>query len=170
MDRMFTPWRLPYLQGMTGNEGCLFCRVVDEKRDADNLILHRGASCFVIINLYPYSSGHLMVVPGRHLGHLADATTQERAEVMETVAHCESVLEKAYTPHGMNIGLNLGRSAGAGVVGHLHVHLVPRWDGDNNFASVIGNTRIVPETPPQTYQRLLPLFATGPSGAGETAP
>jgi ATP adenylyltransferase len=166
MDRMFTPWRLPYLQSMTGKEGCLFCRVVDETRDDENLILHRGAASFVIINLYPYSSGHLMVVPRRHLGHLSDATSEERAELMESVARCESVLREAYEPHGMNIGLNLGRSAGAGVVGHLHVHLVPRWEGDNNFASVIGNTRIVPETPPQTYQRLTPLFS-GPSGAGE---
>ena len=164
---MFTPWRLPYLQSMRKDMSCLFCGVRDEDRDGENLILQRGQECFVIINLYPYSSGHLMVVPNRHLGHLADARVDERTALMETVARCESILRTAYEPHGMNVGMNLGRAAGAGVVGHLHIHLVPRWEGDNNFASVIGETRIVPETPPQTYERLLPLFAT-PSGAGET--
>lgn len=167
MDRMFTPWRLPYLQSLRKDMSCLFCGVRDDLQDEKNLVLLRGPECFVIINLYPYSSGHLMVVPHRHLGHLADAEVKERTELMETLARCETALRECYDPDGMNVGMNLGRAAGAGVVGHLHIHLVPRWEGDNNFASVIGETRIVPETPPQTYQRLRPFFA-GSSGAGET--
>lgn len=164
---MFTPWRLPYLQSMRKDMSCLFCAVRDDLQDEKNLVLQRGRECFVIINLYPYSSGHLMVVPNRHLGHLAEADVKERAELMETVARCETALRTTYKPDGMNVGMNLGRAAGAGVVGHLHIHLVPRWEGDNNFASVIGETRIVPETPPQSFQRLQPLFAQ-PSGAGDT--
>jgi ATP adenylyltransferase len=167
MDRMFTPWRLAYLQSMRKDMSCLFCGVRDDRQDGKNLVLQRGPECFVIINLYPYSSGHLMVVPNRHLAHLADANAKERAAVMETVAQCETALRESYNPDGMNVGMNLGRAAGAGVVGHLHIHLVPRWEGDNNFASVIGETRIVPETPPQTYQRLRPFFARS-SAPGET--
>lgn len=159
---------MPYLQSMGKNVSCLFCGVLEDSDDEKNLVLLRGPECFVIINLYPYSSGHLMVVPLRHLGHLADAEARERAALMETVARCETALRESYKPDGMNVGMNLGRAAGAGIVGHLHIHLVPRWEGDNNFASVIGNTRIVPETPPQTYQRLRPFFAT-PGGAGKSS-
>jgi ATP adenylyltransferase len=165
---MFTPWRMSYLRTMGKTEGCLFCGAAGSgANDRESLVLHRGPTCFVIINLYPYSSGHLMVVPRRHLGRLAEASVQERREIMETVARCEAILEAEYRPHGMNVGLNLGRAAGAGVVGHLHVHLVPRWDGDSNFASVIGGTRIIPETPPQTWERLRPLFQddAAPPGA-----
>ena len=159
MDRMFTPWRLPYLEAMDKDTSCLFCRVLPEEQDESNLILQRRDQVFVMINLYPYSSGHLMVVPDRHLAHLSEATARERSLLMETVADCETILRDIYRPDGMNVGMNLGRSAGAGVVGHLHIHLVPRWTGDNNFASVIGETRIIPETPPQTFQRLLPCFS-----------
>jgi len=164
MKRLFTPWRLDYLKSQRDDAACLFCGVWASRQDRENLILHRGGTSFVIINLYPYNSGHLMVVPGRHIGRLADATPEERGEVMEMVTWCESVLTAAYSPQGMNIGLNLGRAAGAGIDGHLHVHLVPRWSGDTNFATVVGETRIVPETPAQTYESLAPRFAGKPPG------
>jgi ATP adenylyltransferase len=166
MKRLFTPWRLDYLKSHRDDAACLFCRVWESREDRENLVLHRGDAGFVIINLYPYNSGHLMVVPGRHIGRLAEATPEERGEVMEMVTWCESVLTEAYSPQGMNIGVNLGRAAGAGIADHLHVHLVPRWSGDTNFATVIGETRIVPETPAQTYESLALRFAgqfPGPS-------
>jgi ATP adenylyltransferase len=165
MKRLFTPWRLAYLKSHRDDGVCLFCGVWESRRDRDNLVLLRGGTTFVIINLYPYNSGHLMVVPGRHIGRLSDATPEERAELMEMTTRCEAVLTEAYRPQGMNVGLNLGRAAGAGIDGHLHVHLVPRWSGDTNFATVLGETRVVPETPRQTYENLASRFDR--TGRGE---
>jgi ATP adenylyltransferase len=158
MERIFTPWRLAYLNRQQDGSACLFC-AAPEERDDEALILHRGRATYVIINLYPYSNGHLMVVPHRHLGRLSEATPAERSELIETTARCEEILRNSYHPEGLNVGLNLGAAAGAGVVGHLHLHLVPRWSGDTNFITAIGGTRIIPETPPQTFARLQPLFA-----------
>ena len=137
---------------------CLFCgaRVLTGRQ---SLVVARGQTCFVIVNLYPYNNGHIMVVPNRHVGSLTEATPAELTELMMMASRAESALTEAYSPHGMNLGLNLGRSAGAGVPGHLHFHLVPRWDGDTNFMSVVGNTRVVPEEPEVSVKRLKPLFA-----------
>ena len=142
----------------SSDDGCPFC-AAQERPDADGLIVARGATCFVILNLYPYNNGHIMVMPNRHIGALAEATPDELTELMILTRRGEMALTEAYQPHGMDIGVNLGRPAGAGVPGHLHVHLVPRWNGDTNFMTVVGETRVVPETPPQTLARLTPIFA-----------
>jgi ATP adenylyltransferase len=139
------------------DEACIFCVA----SDADgSLVLHRGTHAFVILNKFPYNNGHLMVAPTRHIAKLAEATPDELSEVMALTRLCEIVLTEAYHPHGMNLGMNLGRPAGAGVPEHFHMHLVPRWNGDTNFMSVVGDTRVVPETPDQTIARLKPLFET----------
>ena len=138
-------------------EVCVFCAAL-VRVDAESLIVARGDTCFVILNLYPYNNGHLMVVPNRHIGSLAGASPKELTELMTLTRRAELALAEAYRPHGMNLGINVGRSAGAGVPGHLHMHLVPRWDGDTNFMTVVGETRVVPEELPRTLSRLRPIF------------
>ena len=140
--------------------GCIFCDAL-ERADAEPLIVKRGVTAFVILNKFPYNNGHVMVVPNRHVGRLADLGPVETAELMSLVQASERVLESVYHPHGFNIGLNLGKSAGAGVLDHLHVHLVPRWNGDTNFMSVVGETRVLPEELPATAERLRAAFAPG---------
>src|SRR5678815_2282390 len=117
-----------------------------------------GHTCFVILNLYPYNNGHLMVVPKRHVASLASSTPEELVDLMRLTRHAEIALAQAYTPQGINVGINLGRPAGAGIVDHLHVHLVPRWTGDTSFMSVVGETRVLPEELSQTARRLRPIF------------
>ncbi len=143
----------------TGNPdpGCIFCGALD-RAAAEPLVVHVGETCFVILNLYPYNNGHLMVVPKRHIGTLASATAEELGELMQLTQLAEVALTEAYTPHGMNMGINLGRPAGAGVLDHLHIHVVPRWNGDTNFMSVVGNVRVLPEELPQVSARLRPIF------------
>jgi ATP adenylyltransferase len=158
MERLWSPWRLAYVTG-TGNvdTGCIFCSAL-ERAEAEPLVLHVGTSCFVILNLYPYNNGHLMVVPKRHVGTLASSTAEELTELMHLTQLSEVVLSEAYAPHGMNMGINLGRPAGAGVLDHLHIHVVPRWNGDTNFMSVVGNVRVLPEELPQVSAKLRPIF------------
>ena len=131
---------------------CVFCRRTDD------LVLIRGRLSYVILNLYPYNNGHLMVVPNRHVGSLAAATADELSELMRFTRDAEIALTEAYRPQGINVGMNLGRAAGAGVVDHIHVHLVPRWTGDTNFLSVVGETRVLPEELGETAKRLRPIF------------
>ena len=159
MERLWTPWRLEYVTGAASNEtaDCVFCGV-SSGDVPEPLILHRGSRVFVILNKYPYNNGHLMVVPFRHIGRMADANSEELGELIRLVRSSEMVLTEAYHAHGINVGMNLGRSAGAGVPGHMHVHLVPRWQGDTNFMSVVGNTRVVPEEPADSINRLKPIF------------
>ena len=133
-------------------DGCIFCNT------ADDLVLIRGRVCFAILNLYPYNNGHLMIVPARHVGTLHATTEEERSELMRLTRHAEIALTEAYAPQGINVGLNLGRPAGAGVLDHLHIHVVPRWTGDTNFMSVIGNVRVLPEELGDTAKRLTPIF------------
>lgn len=137
--------------------GCVFCDALlhDEGRA---LVLVEGRTCYVILNLYPYNSGHLMVVPRRHVGTLAALDSAEIADMAEWVRRAEIALNEAYEPQGINVGMNLGRPAGAGVLDHLHVHLVPRWTGDTNFMSVVGNVRVLPEELPRSAERLRPIF------------
>lgn len=137
--------------------GCIFCTPLADS--TSELVVHRGETCFVILNKHPYSNGHLMVVPVRHAGTLAEMDEGELAELTSLTRTAEMALTEAYSPHGINVGINVGRAAGAGVVGHLHVHLVPRWDGDTNFMTVTADTRVVPETPDATTARLRPIFA-----------
>jgi ATP adenylyltransferase len=158
LDRLYSPWRLKYVTAAAGEStgGCVFC-VALERDDA--LIVHRGVHTFVILNLFPYNNGHLMVVPNRHIGRLALASDDELAEIMRLTRTAEQALTEAYAPHGLNMGLNLGKPAGAGVLDHLHMHVVPRWDGDTNFMSVVGETRVLPEELPASADRLRPIFA-----------
>jgi len=136
--------------------GCIFCDAV--ARQADELIVARGSQAFVILNKFPYNNGHLMVVTSRHVGRLADLSADERDELMALTQASEVALARVYQPHGFNIGLNLGKPAGAGVLDHLHVHVVPRWNGDTNFMSVVGETRVLPEELPTTAGRLREAF------------
>ena len=148
--------------GAASGRDCVFCAALAEAGVTSPAgappIVARADTCFVIVNLYPYNNGHVMVVPNRHIGSLAEASASELAELMTMTQRAEIALTEAYRPHGLNVGLNLGRPAGAGIPGHLHLHVVPRWDGDTNFMTVVGATRVVPETPPRTRERLAPIF------------
>jgi len=139
-----------------GPAACIFCDTSGPARD--DLVLVRGRHVYAILNLYPYNNGHLMIVPVRHVATLASMAIEERTELMEFTRLAEMALTEAYAPQGINVGINLGRSAGAGVADHLHVHLVPRWTGDTNFMSVIGETRVLPEDLSATKLRLQPIF------------
>ena len=158
MDRLWTPWRFEYIRNADQAESCIFCEILQERRDAENFVLFRGKHSFVLLNLFPYTSGHLLCVANRHISYLEDATSDELHEIIEVSRLCESALRLEYSPSGYNLGFNLGRSAGAGVEHHLHMHVLPRWIGDSNFVSVIGETRVLPEELPVTYKRLLPHF------------
>jgi ATP adenylyltransferase len=167
MDKLFSPWRLRYIASPRRRRaGCVFCHAARGRRDRENLVLARGRTAFVILNKYPYNNGHLMVVPLRHVGRLADAPRDVLVEMMDLTVRAEAVLRRVYRPTGINLGINLGRSAGAGIEGHLHLHLVPRWDGDTNFMSVVHGTRVIPEALRATWRRLRPhLAAPGRRGA-----
>ena len=143
--------------GSPKDDACIFCDAAVAPH-RDELVLLRSPLAFVVLNLYPYNNGHLMVAPNRHVASLALSTPEELAEVMRLTRHAEIALTEAYKPQGINVGINLGRPAGAGIVGHLHVHLVPRWNGDTSFISVVGNTRVLPEELSQTAARLRPIF------------
>ena len=160
MDRLWSPWRMAYVSGASGStpaESCIFCAAATPPgRDA--LVVIRRPLAFVVLNLYPYNSGHLLIAPTRHVATLADTTADERAELMRLTRHAEIALTEVYSPQGLNVGMNLGRPAGAGIVDHLHVHAVPRWNGDTSFMSVVGETRVLPEELGQTAARLRPVF------------
>jgi ATP adenylyltransferase len=142
-----------------GAGGCLFCDASGaSSSDHDQLVIIRAPLTYIILNRYPYNNGHLMVAPKRHVGTLHGATPDELSEIMRLTRHAEIALSEAYKPQGINVGMNLGRPAGAGVVDHLHVHLVPRWTGDTSFMSVVGNVRVLPEELGQTATRLRPIF------------
>ena len=158
MDRLWSPWRLQYVTGAGEPRGCVFCEA-QASPDADALVVHRGRDCYVILNLYPYNSGHLMVVPARHVGTLSATTHDERSELMDLTRLAEQALTEAYKPQGLNVGMNLGRSAGAGIVDHIHVHVVPRWHGDTNFMTIVGDVRVLPEDIGETARRLRETFA-----------
>ena len=140
-----------------GQSGCVFCDAL-QSDDGRALTVFDGASCYVILNLYPYNSGHLMVVPRRHVPKLADLEASELSELAQLTQRAEIALTEVYAPQGINVGINLGKPAGAGVVDHLHVHLVPRWSGDTNFMSVVGSVRVLPEELPRSAERLRPVF------------
>ena len=137
---------------------CVFCDALEGRLQSD-LIVFRGHACFIILNLFPYNNGHLMVVPNRHIGKLADGTSEELCELIELTRRAEIALGEAYAPHGMNMGINIGKPAGAGILDHVHLHVVPRWNGDTNYMTVVGTTRVLPEELPQTAAKLRPVFA-----------
>ena len=158
MERLWSPWRLEYVTGTAEARECIFCDALKRHDESDSLVLFCGRTCFVLLNLYPYNNGHLMVVPNRHVGTLADALADELSELVELSRRAEIALTEVYRPHGLNLGINLGKPAGAGVLDHLHMHVVPRWNGDTNFMSVVGNVRVLPEELSQTAARLRPIF------------
>ena len=145
MDHLWSPWRYRYIAKADKVEGCVFCRIRDEMKDDENYVVARGQLNFVILNLFPYTSGHLMIVPYEHTASFADLNAAAMAEMMALAQQAQRALESEYHPDGFNIGMNLGRAAGAGVADHLHLHVVPRWSGDANFLSIVGETRVLPE-------------------------
>ena len=157
MDRLWSPWRLQYVTTTGEPHGCVFCEALSAEETAA-LVVHRGRGCYVILNLFPYNSGHLMVVPERHIATLSAATREERCEMMDLTRLAEQALTESYRPQGLNVGMNLGRSAGAGIVDHIHVHVVPRWNGDTNFMTVVGEVRVLPEDIGETARRLREAF------------
>ena len=138
--------------------GCALCRARDGQDGADKLVVHTGETCFVVMNLYPYTGGHVMVTPKRHIATLAEAKTEELNELMRLARKLEQVFREVYKPEGINIGMNLGRAAGAGIADHIHLHVVPRWHGDTNFMTSVSGTRVIPEEPEQSAARLRPHF------------
>jgi ATP adenylyltransferase len=153
------PWRQTYLQKALKMKKCIFCQALTRRNDQEALILYRGKHNFVIINRFPYTTGHLMVAPYQHSGNFERAPKEIVVEAMEIVQLALRILKKCYKPHGFNIGMNLGHSAGAGVADHFHLHIVPRWTGDANFMPIIGETRVFCEDLKATYERLKPHFA-----------
>jgi ATP adenylyltransferase len=154
MNHLWSPWRMSYILENINDEGCVFCQVLEDVDGLENLIVYRGQSTYVILNRYPYTSGHLMVVPLLHCDSLEGLPTETRSEMMELISCCVQVLSSEYKAHGFNVGANLGGAAGAGIPQHLHFHIVPRWQGDTNYMSAIGGTRVVPEALEETYQRI----------------
>lgn len=158
MDVLWAPWRLDYILGPKPEE-CVFCIPTDsDDEDVERLVLYRGTSCYVIMNKFPYNNGHLMVCPYRHASCVTELTEAELQESTRLIRLCVKVLQKAFSPQGINVGLNLGDAAGAGIAAHLHWQLVPRWSGDASFMAVFGETTVIPEHLLSTYNRLKPLF------------
>ena len=159
-QRIWAPWRLAYVKDASKDdaEECIFCAKPAEGDDQANLIVHRGERCFVILNLYPYTNGHLMIAPFEHVATLQELDAATIAETMALGQQAMRILEERYSPHGYNVGFNQGRVAGAGVEHHIHMHVVPRWGGDNNFMPVLADTRVMPQTLEQSYETLRGRF------------
>lgn len=157
MDRLWAPWRMSYILETVKQEqvsGCVFCRMLAESDDVSNLILHRSPHSFVVMNLYPYNTGHLMVIPQRHTGDFGSITPEEHTDLGRLIEMSRQSIAECFTPHGYNIGMNIGRAAGAGILDHLHYHIVPRWNGDSNFMSAVGETKVLSESLSESYARL----------------
>jgi ATP adenylyltransferase len=162
VKHLWAPWRLQYIKG-PATPDCIFCAFPREGRDRDRGILMQGRQAFVILNVYPYNSGHLMVVPHRHVADPADLSDDEHLEMQHLVVASVRALREVYGPEGFNIGMNIGHAAGAGIAGHLHTHVVPRWVGDTNFMPVLGETKVLPEELTVTYDRLAAVLRAVPS-------
>jgi ATP adenylyltransferase len=160
MDHLWTPWRYAYVAAAELISGCVFCDALKQS-DQQARIVHRGTHCFVILNTYPYTNGHLMVVPFQHIDQLDKLPAEAAQEMIFLTQKMETVLRKLYVPDGVNLGMNIGKAAGAGVAGHIHMHVLPRWVADANFLSVIGETRVLPETLDQTWERIRKAFVIG---------
>ena len=154
MDYLWTPWRYAYITDIGKTAACVFCEKLKEP-DQQAGIVYRGRYCFIILNAFPYTSGHVMVVPYEHLDQLQKLSTEATGELMALTQRMEAVLRRLYHPDGINLGMNIGKAAGAGVAGHVHMHVLPRWVADASFISVVGETRVLPETLDQTYTRIL---------------
>jgi len=158
MEYINAPWRARYVKNVSRAEGCIFCQALKQEDDSKAFILHRGRHNFVILNKYPYTPGHLMIAPFRHLDSPEKATRAASHELWDIQALCLKILRSHYRPQGFNLGMNLGKCAGAGITDHYHIHLIPRWPGDSNFMPLVGETRVVIETLETTFAQLSPLF------------
>src|SRR5215467_4639745 len=153
MDYLWTPWRYAYVTGADGAKDCVFCDA-PQQSDEKALIVYRGTHCYIILNMYPYTNGHVMIVPYAHLDELQKLPQDAAQEMMQLNQRMEGVLRSLYHPDGINLGMNLGKAAGAGIAGHIHMHVLPRWVADANFVSVVGETRVLPETLEDTWAKL----------------
>jgi len=158
MDFLFTPWRYAYITTANNPGECLFCGIVQAKNEEEVLIVHRAKYCFVMLNAFPYTSGHVMIVPYDHVDELAKLSQPAAQEMMALTQRLEGVLRELYHPDGLNLGMNLGKAAGAGIAAHIHMHILPRWFGDVNFMSAVGETRVLPEDLQTTYKKLRSKF------------
>ena len=158
MKYLWAPWRMEYIR-IAKQKGCFFCDTSNQDQDVKNYILYRSGKNFIIMNSYPYNPGHLMIAPYRHTGNLGELTDPELHDHFELVSFCIKVLKQAFNPDGFNTGMNLGRIAGAGVVDHVHTHIVPRWEGDTNFMPVIGETKVINQALAETYQKLKDILS-----------
>lgn len=158
MDRLFTPWRYQYIVSADQATDCLFCTLFQRTDDAAAYIVHRGQHCFIVLNAFPYTAGHVMVAPYEHLDRLESLPRAAADEMMALTQKMETVLRQVYRPEGINLGMNIGKAAGAGVAGHIHMHVLPRWTADANFMSTVGETRVVPEDLATTYKRMKEKF------------
>jgi ATP adenylyltransferase len=158
LDYIWSPWRYQYLTAPVNPEGCIFCTMAAANQDDEYLIVYRGENNFVVLNRFPYTSGHLMVVPYRHVRDLAGLDEAAASELMALTRQSERHLRVVYRPDGLNLGMNIGESAGAGIAGHIHMHVLPRWTGDANFMTTIGRTRVLPEELSVTWRRLKQAF------------
>lgn len=162
MDFLFTPWRYQYITGHdrapSERDQCVFCALAASTDDEQALIVHRAELNFIVLNRFPYTTGHVMIVPYAHVATLEEAPDNTTAEMMRLARICGKTLRDVYTPDGLNFGLNIGKSAGAGVAGHIHMHALPRWTGDANFMTPIAETRVLPEALPTTWKRLRAAF------------
>uniref|UniRef100_Q01YK3 Histidine triad (HIT) protein n=1 Tax=Solibacter usitatus (strain Ellin6076) TaxID=234267 RepID=Q01YK3_SOLUE len=159
MDYLWTPWRYNYITKAEPLTGCVFCNAAQSADDRENLIVHRAERNFVILNRFPYTNGHVMVVPYDHIGFLEQMPDATLVEMIRLARTAEHHLRTIYRPDGLNLGMNLGRSAGAGIADHVHMHVLPRWTGDTNFMTVTGETRVLPEDLPATWEKLSKAFA-----------
>jgi ATP adenylyltransferase len=158
MDHIFTPWRYTYITNADKIADCVFCSQPQSNDDEKTLIVHRAEHCFIILNAFPYTSGHVMVVPYQHTDQLQKLSASAAQEMMALTQKLEGILRELYHPDGMNVGMNIGKAAGAGIASHIHMHILPRWIADANFMSVIGETRVLPETLDVTYKRIRAFF------------
>ncbi len=158
MENLWAPWRIKYIESVDDSQGCIFCDKWEENKDKENLILKRGKVVYVIMNLFPYNNGHLMIVPKRHTSHIGDLSDDEKLEMFKLMEMSLSTLQEALNPQGFNLGMNIGRVAGAGIEEHVHLHIVPRWKGDTNFMPIIGDTKVISEGLEETYRRLREKF------------
>lgn len=152
MQNLWAPWRITYIQEHPKEDGCFLCNAVRDNQDADNLVVYRGEECFCILNKYPYNSGHLMIVPNEHKADISELTDREMLEIMKLTQNMKEILTAIMKPEGFNLGINIGKSAGAGLVGHIHLHIVPRWNGDTNFMPAISDVKIIPQSLEDLYK------------------
>lgn len=162
MDHLWTPWRSTYMKEKKERVSCVFCLAAASAHDEDTLVVYRGRLNFVILNRYPYTSGHLMIAPYQHVSRLQQTDDETTEEMMRLVRLAERLLEQSYQPQGINLGMNLGEAAGAGIEQHIHMHVLPRWFGDANFMTSVSNTRIIPEELPVTWSKLSQAFKQTP--------